>query len=258
MFGFLADRQDPRLVSNPARLALCGLTSQHGRCEVRVVSPFSMPLVTDDDLCAFDPARFFDVAEAVRTAQKTGAPVGRTGMAPSVPASKLLTHAHRAFGQADFEPLRAAGWTERGYAFDASSAYSFTSANEVTALPRPLVALRSRIVGSAFASDGSGIAMTDRGLVRVDANGTVSLEPSSDVASDLLTRPDLAAAARRLAVRVGDTWWQSRGELRPIGGARATPPRMLGFDVIGGRGRRDERDRARARGHSTPGLTLRR
>ena len=240
MFGYLAEHQEPRLLTTKRGALYLGVASPHGKCEATVVSPFSMPLIPDDALCALDPGGYFDVADRVRAAQKAGTSVGRTGFPAPKLAAAAFVKARRTYAQGETDPMRTAAWSDRGYAMSGDDALTFTSIDAPTALPRPLVAERSRIAWGAFAPDGSGIAALEHGLVRVDQRGTTTLDAIATVHPSLLLRADVEEGTRRSAAKVGGRWWQSRGELRALEGpegARSKALRLLPPDsavLVGG------------------------
>lgn len=220
MFGYLAEHQEPRLLTTSRGALYLGVSSSRGKCEATVVSPFSMPLIPDDGICAIDPRAFFGIAEAVRAAQKAGTPVGRAGFPTPLVASPALATARRVYAQNDWDPVRTAAWGTRGYAMSGDDAYTFTAPDHADRLARPLVAERSRLRWGAFAPDGSGIAEVDGALVRVDAAGGVSSEPLADGAAIPL-RADELVVARRRAVKIGTSWFDGRGTHRAIGASGA-------------------------------------
>lgn len=234
MFGYLAEHQEPRLLPTSRGTLYLGVASSRGKCEAIVVSPFSMPLIPDDAYCALDPRAFFGVAETVRAAQKAGASVGRAGFPTPLAPSAELAKARRVALQNDWDPVRTAVWGDRGYAMSGDSAVTFTSVDKPEPLPRPLVAERARMDWAAFAPDGSGIASVGSSLVFVDPRGAVTREP---VDGPLSLRSDEAEMARRLAVKIGSAWFQSRGAVRRLGGTKRSVVKALPGDgavLVGG------------------------
>ena len=222
MFGFLPDHQDPRVIPTSRGALYLGLTSSHGKCEAAVVSPFFMQMIPNDDLCAYEPSMFFDIATSVRDAQKAGSNGGKSAMPEAPQVDAVLKSAHRAFGQPSYDLPHAAIFGEHAYSLVAGEGGSgdkvvrFTDPTKIEEMPRPLVASRLRIAWGAFAPDGSGVAAVDGHVVTVSASGEVKDGPAVDASLSLFDRPDVASVERSLVTKVGDTFYQSRGAIRQI------------------------------------------
>ncbi|MFO0618088.1 MAG: hypothetical protein U0414_36185 [Polyangiaceae bacterium] len=221
MFGYLSAHQDPRVLSTAKGSIYIGTMGTHGRCEVAITSPFFMAMIPNDDLCAFRPAAFFDIADAVRASQKAGGNGGKAAT-PEAPAlDPALKGAHRARGQADSDPVRAAVYGARAYALSGEDVVSFTDPAHVEAAPRPLVASRLRIAWGAFAADGSGVALLDTGLVGVAADGAVSAPRAPDLAAGAFDRDDFLGHEARRAALVKGALYRARGAIGPLEGGEA-------------------------------------
>jgi hypothetical protein len=190
-----------------------------------------MSLIPDDTYCALSPRAYFDIAETVRAAQKSGAPVGRAGFPTPLSPAPELSKAHRVYLQSDWDPVRTAGFGAHAYAVSGADVVRFTRVDEVEKIERPLVAERSRIGWAALGTDGSAAAGVGGKLLEVDAAGRIA-ERGPD---PFPLRADELPLGRPLAVRIGQRWFQARGALRPLGDARP-PLRALpeGSVLVGG------------------------
>lgn len=229
LFGSLATHEAPRFVSSERGILYFDQMSTRGKCAAVVASPFYMPMVPDQDACLFHPERFFDVGTAVR--EKLPAPPK-----PSVPSR--LGDARRAYGQGPSDPLRVTGFGASKYTRIGDEAVVLRKGELSAIEPFPLVAKRSRVLHVAWTSDGVALAHTDTGLVAFTPGETPralgEIHPRGLGDEE---RRDVFGA-RSFAARVGDVWFQSRGELSRLSTNEKPAIRALSMDeavVTGGK-----------------------
>ncbi len=116
----------------------------------------------------------------------------------------------------------------------ASLARSATVASSASLAPSalgtvaaPFVGKRARLMWSAFAPDGEGIARVGGAVYRIDAAGAVS-----EVAS-VAGLEDTGSHGRRRAARIGDGWWLADGDVVRLS------PSGLKVDALAGRAHPD-------------------
>ncbi len=227
--GFLTDHADLRLVSSAEGSVLLGLRGPRGKCDVTVAGPFVMQMIPVAEDCALDPMRFLTLARAKHQ-----------GVEPSLEPQTTLPaeRARRAFGQAGWDVGRSVLSRDRAWTFSEDELFYFRGTPQPVKVSRPLEVERSTVRWGSFATDGSGLVETDAGLIEVGADGAV--HPVAGPDARFITGPsrrDLNDAGRSDAAKIGDTWWQARGELRRLHPAASDPLRPLPYDaavVVGG------------------------
>lgn len=227
--AYLTDHTDLRLLSWADGAVALGHRGPKGKCDVSVIGPFVMPMIPNAGDCGIDPRRFMPVARAARK----NIPVD-----DEEPATIDGLRARRAFGQAPWDMARSVYSTDHAWAFVGDELFFWRSILTAQKVERPLAIERSTIQWGALAPDGSGLAQTDEGLAVVDANRNVRFVKG--VRARWLSGPDRADLGRTLrtpAVKIGDTWFQARGELAELYPTSAASTRVLPPDtsvVVGG------------------------
>lgn len=206
--AYLVDHWDARLISWTDGAAILAHRGPRGKCDISVIAPFVMQMIPDTADCALDPARFLTIARAKHK-----------GVDPDLEeATSLPRSARRAFGQAPWDVGRSVySLNDHAWAFDGDELVYFRGVLSPQKVEHPLGVDRLRVDWGAFAPDGSGIAQVESGVVVVDAMG--NLTSSKGVEAKHLSGPDrrdVARATRAAAVKIGETWWQSRGDLAPL------------------------------------------
>jgi hypothetical protein len=189
-FGQLADHRAPRLVGSAASKYVA--LDAKGQCEALVVRPRLSRIVANPTTCAIAPDR-----------------IGNERADESAAFGRILAYApRRAFGQPRNDPGLVAWAGDRGYWLRGAG---LRSASILDAAPRdephPFPARRAKLAWGALATEGDGVAFVDGGLVRTDADGHVTRGLGSAPAVTVAELP----SERRRAVRIGATWWLSRG-----------------------------------------------
>ncbi|NUP11304.1 MAG: hypothetical protein HOW73_35100, partial [Polyangiaceae bacterium] len=221
--AFLADHWDARLITWSDGAALLGHRGPRGKCDITVISPFVMQMIPDANDCALDPKRFLTIARAKNK-----------GVEPDLeePAPLSKDKVRRAFGQAAWDVGRSVYSTDRTWTFDGDDLVFYRNQLTPQKAARALEAERLRISWGAFAPDGSGIAQLDSGLAVIDDKGNVGFLKGIEARRvGGPERDDIDATNRTLAVKIGATWWQARGELAKLYPATGAPLRPLPHDT---------------------------
>lgn len=227
--AYLTDHTDLRLLSWADGAVALGHRGPKGKCDISVIGPFVMPMIPNAGDCGIDPQRFMPVARAARK----NLPVD-----DEEPATIDGLRARRAFGQAAWDVGRSVYSTNHAWAFVGDDLFYWRNILSARKVDRPLVVERSSIHWGALALDGSGLAQTDEGMVVVDADRNVRFVKG--VHARWLGGPDRADLGRTLrtpAVKIGEKWFQARGELAELYPATSPAIRPLCADttaVVGG------------------------
>ena len=231
--GALTDLVEPRLFATNEGTLLLSQRSVRGLCEARFVAPFALALGSDAAACGLDPRSLIDLALA---RYRGDDPAPR--VVPPFPAPE---RARRAFGQAARDPGRTVVAGDRVFASIDGVLWVASAGGEASNLGPALAPARARVAWASLTSDGAAIAATSAGLVEQVARGSMRAI-SGDFASiaDALDRPDVARAARRFAVRIGDAWLASEGAARLLAPEPGPPVGHAGGHgavLVGGRAR---------------------
>jgi hypothetical protein len=209
LYGSLATHESPRFVTSERGILYIDQSGFRGRCGAVVASPFYMPMIPDQDACAVDPDRYFDLGVAAR--ENLPAP-------PKISLAPELKGARRSYGQPQTDPVRVAGFGARKFTRIGDDAFvvSRGAAQRLSAFP--LIDEDVRVLHAAFTPDGEALIHTDVGLA--------TFAPKSALDSSVTFMPSLSPrglgeqdrrdtlSARAFAARVGGNWFQSRGDTR--------------------------------------------
>lgn len=198
-YGRLKDHHAPRLVGDDAGSAYLGV-GEKGACEAARVRPSIARLTPPPAACAVAPDALAGAieAESLRAFDRI-----------------LAEDPRRVFGQprSDFGRTVWAGdrafWL-RGSTLRSASKSDGAARDE----PPPFPARRARITWGALLPEGEGVALVDGRLTHVDARVSPPVVRSI-AAAGLPASPEIAAD-RRAVARIGDTFFQARGERRRL------------------------------------------
>ncbi len=231
--GALTEIVEPRLFATNEGTLLLSQRSIRGLCEARLVAPFALALGSDAAACGLDPRSLIDLALA---RYRGDDPAPR--VVPPFPAPE---RARRVFGQAPRDPGRTVIAGDRVFSTIDGVLWVTSPTGEAMSLGPALAPTRARVAWASLTHDGAALAATSAGLVAEDTQRGVRAIPGDFPSiADAFDRADVARAARRFAVPIGDAWLASDGEARVLAPEASAP---LGFEsghatsLVGGRAR---------------------
>ncbi|APR85513.1 Cell division protein FtsK [Minicystis rosea] len=199
-YGRLKDHHAPRLVGNDQATAYLGLGAK-GECEVIRVRPALSHVTPPPAACAVAADRL----------------AGQLDAAELTTFERILAdEPRRAFGQPKTDVGLVAWAGDRAfYLHDGALRSATRDGGPPRDEPAPFPAHRARIAWGALTPDGEGLAFVDGGVVHVDARpatpAIAHVTAPAAVAPGTISAPELSLDRRR-AVRIGSTWWRSRGD----------------------------------------------
>ncbi|MBK8251943.1 MAG: hypothetical protein IPK82_04670 [Polyangiaceae bacterium] len=205
-YGSLSGMTSPRLVSDASGSALISFAGRGGPCRVRRVTPQLGDVVSSKTACQMDPL---------------GAAIGSPIDAAKLEEWVAMT-ARRAPGQTKTDAPLVTWSGDQAWFVDARGALVSSSRTGPTLKSAPAVfpAKRSRLVWSAFAPDGEGVAFASARLFRLSASGDVreaeseaSLSALGRRGLELIRTADLPSAHRNRVARIGSSFWFARHDL---------------------------------------------
>ena len=223
-YGSIVGRRAPHLIAGADGTVLVTQNGRRGPCEALRVEPSLGHVVTSPTGCSIDP---YDLAVGDGADASVASPLESPAF-----ARILGSDPRRAPWQLRTDGELVAWAGDRAFFLEGGA---LRSADRATGESRdesaPFPARRSRVVWSAIARDGEGIAFGSRGgLHRIDPSG-VSAPLTGATPSDgarAAHTPDPAGLERPRAARIGGTWWVARGDV-----VRLTPSSIVPRALVG-------------------------